>query len=80
MFCAVLPARRHTFLLLVTAALVALTACAQHAPDAPSPTPQAPAGSSVTLFISTQPQSQTIASGKQATLTVLAGGNGALTY
>ena len=75
-----LIARRRTILLFVAAALVAGSACTQQAPDAPSPAPQPPAPATVTLFISTQPQSQTIAPGGHVTLTVLAGGNGSLTF
>jgi hypothetical protein len=63
---------------MVAAALMAVAACTQQSPDAPSPAPQSPAAATVTLIISTQPQSQTIASGGHVTLSVFAGGNGSL--
>jgi len=65
---------------MVAAALMAVAACTQQSPDAPSPATQSAATATVTLIISTQPQSQTIASGGHVALTVFAGGNGSLTY
>ena len=78
---AVLMIRRRATLLMVATALMAVAACTQQSPDAPSPAAtQPPVPATVTLIISTQPRGQTIKSGDHVTLSVFAGGNGSLSY
>src|SRR5215472_5040874 len=73
---------RTTRLLVAAAILTAASACSVSSPTKPSST--TPEGTQtapqVTLAISTQPQSQTIASGERATLTVAGTGTGTMRY
>jgi uncharacterized protein YkwD len=77
-----LPSKSKTKLMLAVVALVAAAACSQEAPTAPSSStpPASPAAPAVALTITTQPQSQSIAAGDRATLSVAATGAGTLRY